>query len=402
MMKKIVVAVITLSLIVSYAILPIDTSAKTIREFEAEVAKYTSELEAKKNKVAKNDKEVAQIKEKIKSIEGQIVKAEQDIKNLQKEIDESNKKIKEKKAESKKIMEYYQISNGENVYLEYAFGARSITDMIYRMSVVEQLTEYNDKVMKELDQLIKRNEQSQKNLASKKEELGKLRKDLDSEKEKINADTASLKAAMPGLEEQIKAAKQQIQDLKRMGCGANESVASCTSRYYARFVPQASSGNYSGGGGAISVPSANGFYRPIEYGYLTQGYKGTAHMGVDISSSNKTITIYPIASGQISAKYYDAYGALVLKVRHNVGGRIIYSTYAHLSNWYVSVGQNVSAATPIGAMGNSGYSTGPHLHLELTSCDWKSAGGGCTWAQYQRSTMNPASYVSFPSSWSNR
>ena len=125
-------------------------------------------------------------------------------------------------------------------------------------------------------------------------------------------------------------------------------------------------------------------------------------MGVDISSSNKTITIYPIASGQISAKYYDAYGALVLKVRHNVGGRIIYSTYAHLSSWSVSVGQNVSAATPIGRMGNSGYSTGPHLHLEVTSCDWKSAGGGCTWAQYQRSTMNPASYVSLPSSWSNR
>ncbi|MBQ2639700.1 MAG: peptidoglycan DD-metalloendopeptidase family protein [Bacilli bacterium] len=402
MMKKVVVIVIVLSLIVSYTILPIDTSAKTIREFEAEVAKYTSELEAKKNKVAKNDKEVATIKEKIKSIEGQITKAEQDIKNLQKEIDESNKKIKEKKAESKKIMEYYQISNGENVYLEYAFGATSITDMIYRMSVVEQLTEYNDKVMKELDQLIKRNEQSQKNLASKKEELGKLKKDLNSEKEKINADTASLKAAMPGLEEQIKAAKQQIQDLKRMGCGTNESVQSCTARYYARFVPQASSGSYSGGGGAISTPSANGFYRPIEYGYLTQGYRGSAHMGVDISSSNKTITIYPIASGQVSAKYYDYYGALVLKIRHNVGGRIIYSTYAHLSSWSVSVGQNVSAATPIGRMGSTGYSTGPHLHLEVTSCDWKSAGGGCTWAQYQRSTMNPASYVSFPSSWSNR
>ena len=402
MMKKTIVGVITLSLIVSYTILPIDTSAKTIKQFEAEVAKYTAELEAKKNKVAKNDKEVAEIKNKIKSIEGQITKAEQDIKNLQKEIDESNKKIKEKKAESKKIMEYYQISNGENVYLEYAFGATSITDMIYRMSVVEQLTEYNDKVMKELDQLIKRNEQSQKTLASKKDELGKLRKDLNSEKEKINADTASLKAAMPGLEEQIKAAKQQIQDLRRMGCGPNESVQSCTARYYSRFVPQASSGSYGGGGGAISTPSANGFYRPIEYGYLTQGYRGMSHMGVDISSSNKTITIYPIAAGQISAKYYDAYGALVLKVRHNVGGRIIYSTYAHLSSWSVSVGQNVSAATPIGRMGNSGYSTGPHLHLELTSCDWKSAGGGCTWAQYQRSTMNPASYVSLPSSWSNR
>ena len=400
-MKKIVAGIVVLSLIVSYTILPIDTSAKTISQFEAEVAKYTADLEAKKNKVAKNDREVAQIKQKIKNIQAQMIKAERDIKTLQSEIDESNRKIKKKSEESKKIMEYYQISNGENVYLEYAFGATSITDMIYRMSVVEQLTEYNNQVMKELEQLIRKNEQRQKDLANKKVELKKLNNELESEKEKINADTASLKAAMPGIEEQIKAARQQIRDLKRMGCGRNESVQSCTSRYYARMVPSSSSGAHSGGGGGYT-PSANGFARPMQHGYVTQGYRGLSHMGVDLSSSNKTIPIYPIAVGQVSAKYYDAYGALVLKVRHNVGGRIIYSTYAHLSSWSVSVGQTVGLNTQIGRMGNTGYSTGPHLHLELTTCDWKSAGGGCTWSQYQRSTINPAVYVSLPSSWSTR
>ena len=91
-----------------------------------------------------------------------------------------------------------------------------------------------------------------------------------------------------------------------------------------------------------------------------------------------------------------------MKIRHNVGGTIIYSTYAHLRSWYVSVGQNVSADTPIGQMGSTGNSTGPHLHLEITSCDWKSAGGGCTWSQYLRSTINPTRYVTIPSSWSNR
>ena len=125
-------------------------------------------------------------------------------------------------------------------------------------------------------------------------------------------------------------------------------------------------------------------------------------MGVDLSSSNKTIPIYPIASGVVSAKYYDAYGALVLKIRHNANGRIIYSTYAHLSSWSVSVGQSVTPNTQIGRMGNTGYSTGAHLHLEITTCDWKSAGGGCTWATYQNSTINPARYVELPSRWSNR
>ena len=38
----------------------------------------------------------------------------------------------------------------------------------------------------------------------------------------------------------------------------------------------------------------------MEYGYITQGYGGYGgHLGVDLSSSNKTITIYPISTGQL-------------------------------------------------------------------------------------------------------
>ena len=147
--------------IVSFLALPIDTSAKTIQEFENEVAKYTKELQEKKDKLAKNDQEVAQIKAKIKNIEAQISQAEEDVKKLQEEIDASNKKIEEKDAESKKLMKYFQVVMNDNAYLEYIFGATSIKDMIYRMSVVEQLTDYNDQIMKELEALIKENNRKQ-------------------------------------------------------------------------------------------------------------------------------------------------------------------------------------------------------------------------------------------------
>lgn len=382
--------------LISLIALPKDISAKTIQQFENEVAKYTKELQEKKDKVAKNDEEVAQIKEKIKQIEAQISQAESDIKQLQSEIDECNKKIAEKDAESKKLMKYFQVVVNDNAYLEYIFGATSIKDMIYRMSVVEQLTEYNDTIMKELEELIRQNNKKQQELKAKQDELKKLEADLEDQKERINADSAALLETMPGLEEQIKSAKANVTYYKNLGCGSTEDIQACQYR-----IEQARAKSSSGGG---SIPSTNGFYRPTEQGYITQGYHGYGgHLGIDIGNrSNPTIAIYPIANGQVFAKYYDSYGALVVKIRHNYNGRYIYSTYAHLSKFgNISQGQYISHDTSIGNMGSTGYSTGPHLHLEITSCDWHT-GGGCTWYAYQRNTINPFSLINFPSSWNNR
>lgn len=392
--KKIVATIVLVSILTSYLLLPIDASAKTIKEFEAEVAKYTAQLQEKKDKVAKNDAEVAEIKKKISEYEAQIKTTEEEITTLEAEIEKSNKEIEKKSEESKKIMEYYQISNGENAYLEYAFGATSITDMIYRMSVVEQLTEYNDKIMKELEELIEKNKKQRESLSKKKESLKQLKKNLESEKERINADTASLKEAMPGIEEQIKSAKANVSYYKALGCSSTEDIQAC--QYRIEQSKNQGGGGSSGGGGY--VPSVDGFARPMDSGYVTQNWGGYGgHLGMDLSNTNKTIPIYPIANGVVFKKYYDNAGALVLKIRHNTGGRYIYSTYAHLSSWSVSEGQAVTTNTMIGRMGNTGNSTGAHLHLEITTCDWN-RGGGCTWSQYQRSTINPRKYVGFPSS----
>ena len=400
-MKKKYISLLTIIIcIVSLIALPIGTKAKTITEFEAEVKKYTQELEAIKSKVATNDAEVAKIKANIAYIEKQVKEAEIEIENLQVQIDESNEEIAKKSEESKKIIEYYQISNGTNAYLEYAFGAESITDMIYRMSVVEQLTDYNDQIMKELEELIEKNKQQQTELSEKQKQLEKNKKELVNQKLRIDADSAALKAGMPGIEQQIKTARSQVQFYKSLGCGASEDIQACQYRI------EQSTGS--------SIPSANGFFRPIEYGYVTQWYSGcqyynpntrtcTGHIGIDISSNNKSIDVYPIAAGVVTARYYDSAGALVIKIKHNYNGRYIYSTYAHQRNFAVRVGQYVSINTTIGQMGSTGYSTGPHVHLEITSCDWASEGGGCSWRYYaESSSFNPASLVNFPSKWNNR
>ena len=376
-MKKISFALLIILLTVF--LVPVNTKAKTLKELEDEVNKFTADLENKNNQIAANDAEVAEINKRIANIESQISDIENETKILEQEIEESNIEIAEKSEESKSLFQYLQVSNGENAYLEYIFGATDVTDMVYRMAIVEQLTEYNEHVMDELTELIEENKQRKIELASKKEELNKLTDELEAEQAKINAETATIKEAMPSVQQQLKEAKANVAYYKKLGCGENEDINSCQMRV---------NGN--------SVPSASGFYRPMVSGYVTQNWMNAGHLGIDLSNTNKTIEIYPIASGVIFAKYYDNAEALVLKIRHNVNGRYIYSTYAHLSAWYVNVGDVVTPNTLIGRMGNTGNSTGAHLHLELTTCDWH-AGGGCTWATYQRSTINPRQYIGFPS-----
>ncbi len=397
-MKKFISILTIVIVLVASMTLPVDTSAKTIAEFDAEVKTFTQELQEKQAALTKNAAEIEAIKQKITNIYKQIQQAEADIVKLQDEIDESNREISRKSEESKKIIEYYQISNGENIYLEYAFGATDITDMIYRMSIVEQLTDYNDKIMRELEELIEKNKNQQKQLATKKKNLEATRVQLKAQQAKIEANSSAISGTLPSVEVQIKEAKAQLEYYKELGCGDNEDIQKCEFR-----VSQNSTG---------SLPSVGFFSRPMQQGYITQYYNSNSHRAYDLSSGNKSEPIYAIAEGTVHAIYTDncttggwcGYwcngNAKVVVTKHNYQGQYYYVTYAHLGSFgNISVGSYVSRYTKIGTMGNSGCSTGPHLHIEIATCHYM-GGGGCTSKTYRG--LNPGDYINFPYRWSNR
>ena len=119
-MKKILICIMILVISLN-VLMPYKASAKTVKQFEEEVNKYTKELEAKKANLAKNDKEVKEIKNKIAAIETEIDNAKKEVAQLEIQIKENQEKIKKKVEESKSIVAYYQMANGTNFYLEYAF-----------------------------------------------------------------------------------------------------------------------------------------------------------------------------------------------------------------------------------------------------------------------------------------
>ena len=109
------------------------------------------------------------------------------------------------------------------------------------------------------------------------------------------------------------------------------------------------------------IPFAHPLNETFQY---TSGFGprwGTMHYGTDMAAKHGS-AILATADGVINfAGWEKGYGKLI-KIKHDFG----YETrYAHLSKISVSVGQRISQGDRIGKMGNTGRSTGTHLHYEI-------------------------------------
>ncbi|MDO5605483.1 MAG: DUF5930 domain-containing protein [Paracoccus sp. (in: a-proteobacteria)] len=88
---------------------------------------------------------------------------------------------------------------------------------------------------------------------------------------------------------------------------------------------------------------------------------GRAHQGIDLAGPVGT-PILATGEGVVTfAGWQRGYGNLI-KIEHALGTE---TRYAHLNKIRVQVGQKVSRGSLIGDMGNTGRSTGPHLHYEV-------------------------------------
>lgn len=114
-----------------------------------------------------------------------------------------------------------------------------------------------------------------------------------------------------------------------------------------------------------SIPSiipSHGFISS-RFGYRTSPFTGTSqlHKGLDIAAPIGTKIIAPADGKVIFAQKDGAYG-LSVEVDHGNG---IITRYAHMSKFGVKRGDKIKRGDLIGLVGNSGRSTGAHLHYEV-------------------------------------
>ena len=234
---------------------------------------------------------------------------------------------------------------------EYELKLVSRTENTEEKEVVQELKEETTITYKYYEIAVQENVVEKVNTSEEAEELvNEIKEENDSEEIDLSivekytqneeeADTSDLEVAKVNVQETIQTAIQEIEQQKEEEEKWN------------------------------ALPSIHGIklaVTPIE-GTITSRYgvssriRKSTHTGLDIAAVTGT-DIKVVADGTvISAGYSGSYGYLV-KVDHGNG---VETWYAHTSKMYVKKGDTVKAGDVIAAVGSTGNSTGPHLHLEI-------------------------------------
>lgn len=347
-------------------------------QYEKDLAKYNNS----KNKQAEAKSKINSLQGDIGNVGNNIAKYQKDIENSKAKIEELNKEIEEKKKEIDNLLSFMQISEGDNVYLEYIFEATSFTDFIYRSAIVEQLTKYNDELIDDMYKKIEENKQLQKNLAKQIEDS---EKEMDKLNNLLNSANVSLNQLVDehvDIEEDMDASKKQYEyfkkEFKNNGCSEDTDINVC-----------------------LKVPSSTGFIRPLvkatvtsEFGmrYHPTRHIWTLHSGIDLGVPIGT-NVYPAANGVVTkiARVKNpniagsSCGGNKIYVKHLVNGKEFVTVYMHVHTIKVNLGDYVTVNTVIaGSGGGESYdycTTGPHLHFSIMK---------------GKSYLQPRNYVSFP------
>lgn len=377
---------------VSFFNLP-NVYAKTVNDLQAELNKLEAEAKETENKIEYTEAQIAQAKTDISQISSDMASISKEIVAKTEEIADLGDEIEKKDKETKELMEFIQISNGYSFYLDYVMGAETLTDFIYRISVTEQLSDYNSKLIVEMNDIIKANEARKIELNNKTVELDKKQAELSGSLTVLSSQKTQLYENSRSIEDEIAVSREVIQMYRDAGCGNNEDINVCASRL---------------------LPADTRFWRPLVDGRLSSGfgyrtYTNTNgkvvndyHEGYDMVSNNRVSTkIYAVANGKVANVFWDKYGGNQIVIHHKIisNGTIKYysSTYAHLASIYVRTGDLVTKDTALGIMGNTGgngVALPVHLHLAIsTGLRYKDY---VSYNDYVAHSFPPSNVINFP------
>ena len=384
---------------------------KQINELKKQKAEVEQQIKDVQAQYKKNEDEIADIVARKNVIDQEIALLHAEVRLTNEEIAAFNVLIADKQEELDTATQRYEELNEQNkerirameedgsiTYWEVLFKANNFSDLLDRLNMVEEIATSDQRRLKELAEAADAVELSRKELEAEKAELELVKaeldvaqKELDAKREEADALIVELLAKgaeLEKLEEDFQVQKTEFLDaIAAKEQEYNQAKLEEWLAYMATYttVPPAtqapvsggttsSNGNGNGNGqtttGNAGVSNST-WLRPCSYVKMTSPFgmresptagASTYHQGVDLAGPEGT-PIYATRTGRVTVASYSGSAGYYVSINHLDGYS---SIYMHMRNYVVSAGQTVSAGQLIGYMGNTGISTGSHLHFGVS------------------------------------
>lgn len=329
--------------------------------------------------IDKLSSDISTTMERKRLLDGQIGVTEQEISNKEEEIATYEDLIVQTAAEladaeAREAAQYELFckrvrameEQGKVEYWSVLFRANSFSDLLGRLDVVNEIMEYDQRVIDDLKILQDITAEKKAELEGQKADSEAAKAELETKKQDLDRRREEANALVVKLEQQKQDQEGALDDLS-----AEEEQVQARIKSLIKKMEEEEAARRAAAGQSGPTSNPGGYIWPVSSRYVTStvggrespgGIGSTNHKGTDIGRVGYNSSVYAAKAGQvIISEYSSSYGHYVV-VYHGPGNSTL---YAHMSSRKVSVGQQVKQGDVLGVTGSTGHSTGPHLHFEV-------------------------------------
>ncbi|KAB2950992.1 peptidoglycan DD-metalloendopeptidase family protein [Heliorestis acidaminivorans] len=323
----------------------INNTRRELEQRKREERTILGRLDIVKREISQTERAIYELGRQMDVVEKQIGQAQKELEEAQKRHDEQLELLK------MRMRDMY--INGNVSYVEVLLEATHIVDFLTRLDLMEKIVEQDAKLIRQIEAEERAIAAHKANLEVRKNELSELKQNAEAERRRLNEQSQEHQQLLEEVTSQKEVVEQMLDDLER------------TSRQLESMIRnlQLQQNRAAMGTGPMAFPLPQNARVTSPYGGRIHPVLKTSrfHTGVDFAASTGT----PILASQtgivIFAGSSGGYGNTVI-LDHGGGTSTL---YAHMSVIGVREGQTVQKGERIGAVGSTGWSTGPHLHFEV-------------------------------------
>lgn len=330
-------------------------AGKRKNELKAQLSGLTNDLSALQKQISLLDSQIEAQQDEIDAQEELLTELTQMIADKTIELEESERQQAEQYDQLRSRLRY-MVEHGTASSLSILLSSDSFSDFLNRYEIIRQISLRDENLFEQLKAI-------RDKVLTEKQELEDTKKEAEDTKAQMEANKAELEAQMEAKRKQMESIQLAQKNVKDAYAAMIETEDELMAQYKKAAAEYAAQSTYVGGTFMWPLPAGNNVVT-CKYGMRTHPITGKRklHTGVDLRAATGT-KVYAANKGTVTTSGYSSAWGNYIIISHGGG---ITTLYAHLSKRSVSKDDKVKQGDIIGYSGNTGYSTAPHLHFEIS------------------------------------